>query len=180
MERPLGLASFQKQTRAEHAAVVGIAAVACAVAYVGGATVLFGLGALDHGVDRNARRLAGVVASIACWSVFAVAFTRGKGGPVLNAVVSPAITVGIVPLTVRWAVFGPNLAGLRRRFGFVLFRPGLLVDAAALLIPGSLAFAVLLSVWGSLKGDEKIRRWQRDHLDPEFYAEFVDQAETET
>jgi len=33
MELPLGLASFQKQTRAEHAAVVGIAAVACAVAF---------------------------------------------------------------------------------------------------------------------------------------------------
>lgn len=174
MQRPLGLAPFRNQTRAGHVAVVVIAAVACAVAYLGGAVALFGLGALDHGVDRTARRVAGVVASIACWSVFAAAFTRGKGGPVLNAVVYPILTVGIVPLLLRWAIFGPNWAGLRERFGFILFRPGLLVDAAALILPGLLAFASILSVWGALKGDEEVRRWQRTHLDPEFYEEFVE------
>lgn len=174
MKRPLGLAPFRKQTRAEHVAVVLLAAIACAVAYVGAAILLFGLGALDHGVDRTARRVAGAFASVACWSVFAVAFTRGKGGPVLNAVVYPALTVGLVPLLVRWAVFGPNWAGIRRRFEFVLFRPGLLVDAAALLGPGLLAFASILSVWGALQSDEEIRRWQREHLDPEFYDQFVE------
>lgn len=174
MDRPLGLASFRKQTRAEHLAVVLLAAIACAVAYVVAAVLLFGLGALDHGVDRTARRVAGAVASIACWSVFAVAFTRGKGGPVLNAVVYPAFTVGVVPLLVRWTVFGPNLAGIRRRFEFALFRPGLLVDAAALLGPGLLAFASILSVWGALRNEEEIRRWQREHLDPEFHDRFVE------
>ncbi|MGZ0746828.1 hypothetical protein [Haloparvum sp. AD34] len=174
MDRPLGLASFRKQTRGEHVAVVLLAGIACAVAYVGAAVLLFGLGALDHGVDRTARRIAGAFASIACWSVFAVAFTRGTGGPVLNAVVYPVFTVGLVPLLVRWAVFGPNLAGIRRRFEFALFRPGLLVDAAALLAPGLLAFASILSIWGALQGDEAIQRWQREHLDPEFYDRFVD------
>lgn len=172
---PLGLEPFANQSRTEHALVVAGGGVVCLLAYVGAASLFFGLTAIDHGEPAGPRRVASVFASLACWGFYTAAFVRGKGGPVTNVLAYPAATVAVVPFASRWIAFGPDWGGLRERVGFILFRPDLFVDAGALLLPGIVFCAALLTVWASLLGDDAIREWQRRHLSSAFREAFVDE-----
>lgn len=175
MEIPLGLTPFAEQSRVEHAAVLLGGALACLAGYVGAAALLFGLGALDHGGPAGARRVAAVFASLACWGFYAAAFVRGKGGPVTDALAYPIATVAVVPFAFRWAAFGPAWDAVRDRVGFLVFRPGLFVDAAALVVPGVAFAAGLLAVWASVLGEAAVEEWQRKHLTAEFRRAFVEE-----
>lgn len=174
MALPLGLAPFANQSRLEHAGVLLGGALACLIGYVGAAVLLFGLGALDHGDPAGPRRVASVFASLACWGFYTAAFVRGKGGPVTDVVAYPIATVTVVPFAFRWSVFGPAWDAVRDRIGFLVFQPELLVDAAALVVPGVAFTAGLLTLWASLLGETAIEEWQREHLSREFRREFVD------
>lgn len=176
MDRPLGLAPFDGNGHGDVALVALGGVVAFLTGYAGSAVVFFGLDALAHGADRTPMRIAGAFGSIACWGFYALAFIRGKGGPVLNAAPLPAATATLAPVAFRWLVFGANWAGLRERFGFFLLRLDLFVDAVTLLVPGVAFFVAVLAVWASLLGDGEIEAWQREHLDGEFYREFVEHA----
>ena len=174
MEVPLGLAPFAGQSRGEHAAVLLGGALACLVGYVGAAVLLFGLGALDHGEPAGPRRVASVFASLACWGFYAAAFVRGKGGPVTDALAYPVATVALVPFAFRWSVFGPAWGAVRDRIGFLVFQPGLFLDAAALIAPGVAFAAGLLTLWASVLGEDAVEEWQREHLSAEFRRAFVE------
>jgi len=175
MEVPLGLAPFAGQSRGEHAAVLAGGAVACLIGYVGAAALLFGVGALDHGEPAGPRRVASAFASLACWGFYAAAFVRGKGGPVTDALAYPIATVMLVPFAFRWSVFGPALGAVRDRIGFLVFRPALFLDAAALIVPGVAFGAGLLALWASALGEEAVREWQREHLPEEFRRAFAEE-----
>lgn len=177
MALPLGLEPFVDQSRTEHALVVCGGALACLVGYAGAAAVFLGLGALDHGAPDGPRRIASVFASLACWGYYAGAFTRGKGGPVTDAVAYPLATVVVVPFAFRWTVFGPNWAGIRERVDLFFFEPALFVDAAALVVPGLAFAAALLTAWASLLGEDGVRAWTRRHLSAEFRTAFVEESD---
>lgn len=175
MSLPIGLAPFANQSRVAHVGVLIGGALACLIGYVGAAALFFGLGALDHGAPDGPRRVASAVASLACWGFYAAAFTRGKGGPVTDAFVYPVATVALVPTAFRWVAFGPAWDAFLDRIGFFLFRPGLFVDAAALILPG-IAFAVgLLSLWAARLDESAIEAWRREHLPAAFRRRFVEE-----
>jgi hypothetical protein len=174
MNVPLGLAPFADQSRTEHALVVAGGAVACLVGYVGAAAAFFGLAALGHGEPAGPQRVAGAFASLACWGFYALAFVRGKGGPVTDVLAYPVATVTAVPFAFRWAAFGPAWDALADRFGFFLFQPALFVDAAAHVVPGLVLCAGVLTAWASLLGEEAVADWQREHLSEPFREAFVD------
>ncbi|WP_050033837.1 hypothetical protein [Halorubrum halophilum] len=175
MSLPIGLAPFANQSRAAHAGVLVGGAVACLLAYVGAAALLFELGALDHGTPDGPRRVASAVASMACWGFYAAAFVRGRGGPVTDAFVYPVATVALVPTAFRWVAFEPAWDAFRDRIALFLFRPGLFVDAAALVLPGVALAAVLLSIWATRLDESAIETWQREHLSAEFRREFIEE-----
>lgn len=175
MSLPIGLAPFADQSRTDRAAVIVGGALACLIGYVGAAVLLFGLGALDHGSPDGPRRVASAVASLACWGFYAAAFVRGKGGPVTDAFLSPVATVAVVPTAFRWGVFGPAWDAFRDRIALFLFRPGLFVDAAALILPGLVFAAGLLAIWAARLDESGIEAWQREHLSAEFRREFVEE-----
>lgn len=173
MNVPLGLAPFAGQSRTAHALVLVGGAVACVVGYAGAAAAFFGLAALGHGEPVAPQRVAGVFASLACWGFYAVAFIRGRGGPVTDVLAYPLATVALVPFAFRWAVFGPAWDSLADRVGFVLLRPSLFVDAAALVLPGIVLTVGVLTAWASLLGEEDVERWQREHLSEPFREAFL-------
>ncbi|WP_144923566.1 hypothetical protein [Halorubrum salsamenti] len=175
MSLPIGLAPFANQSRTAHAGVLVGGALACLIGYVGAAALLFEIGALDHGAPDGPRRVASAVASLACWGFYAAGFVRGRGGPVADAFVYPVGTVAVVPTAFRWVTFGPAWVAFRDRIALFLFRPGLFVDAAALILPG-VAFAVgLLALWASRLDETEIEAWQREHLSTAFRREFIDE-----
>ncbi|GAA0526544.1 hypothetical protein SAMN04488066_10287 [Halorubrum aquaticum] len=179
MNLPLGLEPFVDQSPRDHALVLAFGVLACLVGYVGSAALFFGFGALDHGGPAAPRRVASVFASMACWAVYAVAFVRGKGGPVTDVLAYPIATVAAVPFAARWIAFGPAWGALRERLGFFLFRPDLLADAAALVVPGIALCASLLTLWASRLDETEVRAWQRRNLSAEFREAFVDEADFE-
>lgn len=175
MAVPLGLAPFAHQSRAEHASVLIGGVLACLLGYVGAAVLLFGPGALGHGEPAGPRRVASAFASLACWGFYTAAFVRGRGGPVTDVLAYPIATVTVVPFAFRWGVFGPAWGAVRDRIGFLVFRPGPFLDAAALIAPGLAFSGGLLALWASLLGEEAIAEWQREHLTPEFRRAFADE-----
>lgn len=175
MNVPLGLTPFAGQSRSEHALVLVGGAIACLVGYVGAAAAFFGLAALGHGEPAGPQRVAGVFASLACWGFYALAFVRGKGGPVTDVLAYPLATVTAVPFAFRWVAFGPAWDALAERFGFFLFRPALFVDAAAHVLPGLVLCAGVLTAWASLLGEEAVAAWQREHLSEPFREAFVEE-----
>lgn len=177
MTVPPGLAPFADQSPRDQAFVLVVGALACLVGYVGSAVLFFGFAALDHGGPAAPGRVASVFASLACWGVYAVAFVRGRGGPVTDVLAYPIATVAVVPFATRWVAFGPAWATLRDRLGFILFRPALLVDAAALVVPGVVFCACLLALWASRLDETEAREWQRRTLSAEFREAFVEEAD---
>ncbi len=180
MAGPLGLEPFVDQSRRDRALVVSLGVIACAVGYVGSAALLFGVDALDHGGAAGPRLVAGAVASLACWAAYTVAFVRGRGGPVTNVLVYPTATVTIVPVSIRWFVFGPAWEQLAERVGVTLVAPALLVDAAVLVVPGVLLCLVALAAWSSQLDEAGIRAWQRRHLSAEFREAFADDPDVDS
>ncbi len=174
MGLPLGVEPFARQSRTEHAAVLVGGALACLVAYVGIAALLFGVESLAHGEPTGPRYVAAVFASLACWGFYSVAFMRGKGGPVTNVVAYPLVTVLLLPFLFRWITFGPVWSAVRERIVFVFFELSMFVEAAALVIPGLVFCVGLLALWASRLGEDGVSDWQRTHLSPEFRDEFVD------
>jgi len=175
MNVPLGLAPFAGQSRTEHALVLAGGALACLIGYVGATAAFFGLAALGHGEPVGPQRVAGAFASLACWGFYALAFVRGKGGPVTNTVAYPIATVAVVPFAFRWTAFGPAWDALADRVGFFLLRPTLFVEAAVLVVPGLVLCAGVLTAWASLLGEEAVAAWQREHLSESFRAAFVEE-----
>lgn len=179
MELPTALEPFADQTPREHAFTVLVGVAACVVGYVGAAVLVFDLSVLDHGGPDVPRWIAACVASLTCWAVYAVAFVRGKGGPVTSALVYPVTTVVTVPVATRWIAFGPAWNAVRERITWVLLDVGLFVDAIMLVLPGLSMFMVVLSVWGSRVGETRIREWQRRHLSAEFRDAFVEETDAD-
>ncbi|WP_281195414.1 hypothetical protein [Halorubrum sp. F4] len=179
MEVPLGLAPFADQSPRDHALVLAAGALACLVGYVGSAVLFFEFGALDHGGPAAPRQVASVFASLACWGVYAAAFVRGRGGPVTDVLAYPIATVAIVPFTTRWVAFGPAWTTLRDRLGSFLFRPDLLVNAVALVVPGVAFCGCLLTLWASRLDETEVREWQQRTLSAEFREAFVERTDLE-
>ena len=175
MALPIGLAPFANQSRASHAGVLVGGALAYLLGYVGAAVFVFELSALDHGAPDGPQRVASAGASLACWGFYAAAFVRGKGGPVTDAFVYPVVTVALAPTAFRWVAFGPAWNAFRDRIALFFFRPGLFVDAAALILPGIVFAAGLLTLWASLIDEHAIEAWQREHLSTAFRQEFIDE-----
>jgi len=175
MGLPLGLTPFADQSRTEHALVLVGGALACLLAYVGAAALLFGVDSLEHGEPAGPRLVAAAVASLACWGYYSVAFAAGKGGPVTDVTAYPVATVLVLPVSFRWVAFGPEWGAVRERLVFAFFEPSVFVGAAALVGPGLSLCVGLLGLWASRLGEEGIRDWQRTHLSPAFRDEFVDE-----
>lgn len=174
----MGLSAFAGETRLGHALLVLVGAAGFLAGYLGSAVLFFeGLETFAPGALRVPSLIAGAFGSLGCWGVFAVGFVRGRGGPVLNAVVYPVPIVATLPVAVRWTVFGPEIGGLLGRFGFVLFPVEVLIAAVALIVPGVVFFASLLAVWAATLDEDRRRTWQRERLSPEFYEEFVEESE---
>lgn len=174
MGLPLGLEPFADQSPTEHGLVLVVGTLTCLFAYVGSATLLFGVDSLGHGGPTGPRHVAAVSASLACWGHYSVAFVRGKGGPVADIVAYPLATVLVFPLSFRWIAFGPVWGAVRERVAFIFFEPSMFVEAAALVLPGLGLCVGLLTLWASRLGEEGIRDWQQTHLSREFRDEFVD------
>lgn len=175
MERPLGLTSFADQRRLEHALTVVGAVVVFWLAYFGVVGAVYGeLSVLAPATSVEHQRVGGVAGSIAVWTYFGIAFVRGYGGPVLNAVAYPLAIVLLAPFLGRWLLFGPDLAGLADRFvGVFVLEP--LVTAALILLPGLGAFVTVLTAWAAVLDDEDRRAWERRHLPAAFREAFVDE-----
>ncbi|AGB36630.1 hypothetical protein [Natronococcus occultus] len=175
MERPLGLASFVHQRRLEHALTVVGAVIVFWLAYFGAVGAVYGeLSVLAPATSVDQQRVGGVAGSIAVWTYFGIAFIRGYGGPVLNAVAYPLAIVLLAPFLGRWLLFGPDLAGLTARFvGVFVLEP--LLTAALIVFPGLGAFVTVLAVWAAVLDDTDRRAWERRHLPEAFREAFVDE-----
>ena len=177
MESPSGLEPFRDQSVADQIGLAIVGALVCLGAYVGAAVLLYDITVLDHGGPDTPRRVVGVIASVACWGLYSLAFVRGKGGPVTTSVVSPLATLAVVPVGFRWFRFGPPWSAVRDRIAWVFFDVGLFVDVGALVLPGVSLFLSVLTLWASRLDEAAIREWQRRHLPDEFRDAFV--AETD-
>ncbi|PSP79697.1 hypothetical protein BRC81_04135 [Halobacteriales archaeon QS_1_68_20] len=161
------LDGFDGQTRRDLALVAFGGVLACLAGYVGTVALLYGdLSALS-GDARSPRRVAAAGASVVCWTYYALAFVRARGGPVLDALVYPLLTVGVVPMLLRWSLFG--VSGL---FPGLSLEP--LVLAVLAVVPGVGWFSVLLAAWSSRLDDHQRRRWERRHLTTAFRTSFVE------
>lgn len=174
----MGLSSFAGETSRGQALLVLVGTAGFLAGYLGSAVLFFeGLETFAPGAPRRPTLIAGAFGSFGCWGVFAAGFVRGRGGPVLNAIVYPVTIVAVVPVAVRWTSFGPDIGGLIGRIGFVLFPLEVLVSAVALVGPGVVFFASLLAVWAATLEEDRRRAWQREQLTREFYEEFVEESE---
>ncbi|WP_114577037.1 hypothetical protein [Saliphagus sp. LR7] len=173
MERPLGLASFDRQRRSVHALTVAVAVVVFWFGYFGSVAAVYGtVSVLAPEASIAEQRVGGIVGSVFVWTYFALAFVRGYGGPVLDAVVYPFAIVALAPFSGRWLLFGPDISGLFSRFvGWVVVEP--LLTTLLAVVPGIGTFVAVLSIWGAAIGDADRRDWERRHLPAEFYDEFV-------
>lgn len=173
MERPLGLASFDRQPRSVHALTVAVAVVVFWLGYFGSVAAVYGdVSVLAPETSIAQQRVGGIAGSVLVWTYFALAFIRGYGGPVLDAVVYPFAIVAFAPFAGRWLLFGPDVPGLFSRFvGLVVVEP--LVTTLIAVVPGIGTFVVVLSIWGAAIDDADRRDWERRHLPAEFYAAFV-------
>lgn len=137
--------TFRSQTAVGHALVVLAGLAVWAVAYaaylstVGGSVELAAAGGPEA---RAARRAGARSASAACWLWFSLAFTVGKGGPMLNVSLYPAGALVVGPYLTALAAVGrlpPEMftaaAPTSARFvavGLGLFVPGFVLSLALL------------------------------------------------
>lgn len=174
----MGLSPFAGETRRGHVLVIFAGVLGFLCGYLGSALVFFdGLSTFAPGASRAPTLLAGAFGSMGCWGAFAIAFVRGRGGPVLNALVYPIPIASLLPIAVRWGAFGPDVGGIAERIGFVLFPIEAIASASALTVPGIVFFASLLAVWAARLDEDERRAWQRKRLTREFSRAFVDDTE---
>jgi hypothetical protein len=166
------LDGFADQSRADLAVTAAGGVAALLVGYLGVAVVLTGTPTAPP-ADGSAGRLATAAGSVACWGYYGLAFTRGRGGPILNAVVYPLVTVGVVPTAWRWLTVGIDPSGLVG--GLVSFGFGPIVGAVVAVGPGLGCFVAVLWAWGARLGERERREWERRHLRPAFRQEFLDE-----
>lgn len=162
---------FAGRSRPDQAVTVAGGAVACLVGYLGVALAVGDLSALADG--GGSRRLAAAGAGVACWGYYGLAFVRARGGPVLDAVLYPLVTVGVVPRLYRWVAFGPDAGGL---LAWSLSLEPLVLTAYA-VVPGLGAFVAVLAVWGARLDEDERRAWERRHLTPAFREAFLENHE---
>lgn len=161
------LSGFAGETRRDQALVLLGGALACLVGYVAVALLVAGDPSPAAGTGRRA---ASAGASAACWGYYALAFVRGRGGPVLDTFVYPLATVGVVRTLLRVPGFEFSLGALSVRA--VLLDP--LLSAAAALLPGIACFTLVLWVWGARLDEDGRQEWIRQHLTEAFRTEFVE------
>lgn len=166
--------TFRHQTWLGHALVVlggfavWMSAYALHLSVVGGDVALAAAG----GPDALAARQAGIrAASVACWLWFSLAFTVGKGGPLLDVTLYPTgallfgpyltalVVVGRLPSEMYTAA-GPTSA-LFVADGVGIFLPGVLLSLAVL--------GAFLGVKTYVLGTHEA--WADKHL-PEPYHEY--------
>ncbi len=175
MDRPPALDGFADQRPLEHAATVAVALVVFWAGYFGAVAVGYGdLSVLAGETNISAQRVGGMAGSILVWTYFGLAFVRGSGGPLLNAVVYPLAIVALAPFASRWALFGVDTGAFVSRFvGVFVLEP--LVTFAVAVVPGIGAFVTLLAIWGASIDDDERRAWEDRHLSEPFYEAFVAQ-----
>ncbi len=164
------LDGFAGRTRRDQALTVFGGVLACLVGYVGAVALVYGDPSVLAADGRNPRRIAAAGASVACWGYYALAFVRARGGPVLDVLVYPLVTVGVAPTLLRLVAFGVDAAML---FPGLSLEP--LVLAALAVVPGVGWFCVILAVWSSRLDERERREWERRHLTPAFREQFVDE-----
>lgn len=174
MGRPSSLDAFASQTRVQHLATVVGGMLVCLVAYFGAVAAVHGdLSLLANESNVTAQRTGGVVAGVAVWGYFAVAFVRGYGGPVLNTLPYPLFITLLVPFPARWTLFGPDLPGLWSRFvGLFVVEP--LITALLVAVPGLTTYALILGLWASRLDEADRAAWEERHLTGRFRAKYVD------
>lgn len=175
---PVGLSPFAGEPRRGHVLVILAGVLGFSCGYLGSALVFFdGLATFAPGARRVPALLAGAFGSMGCWGAFAIAFVRGRGGPVLDALVYPLPIASLLPIAVRWSAFSPDVGGIAERIGFVLFPTDVIASAVALTVPGMVFFASLLAVWAARLDEDQRRAWQRKRLTQEFSRAFVEDTE---
>lgn len=161
---------FAGRTRRDQVLTVLGGAVACLVGYLGAVALLNG----DVSTSATGR-IPLAVASVACWGYYALAFVRARGGPVLDALLYPMLTVGVAPTVVRWLVVGPDPGGIFEQVLSLSLDP--VVTVAFAILPGIGWFGVILALWSSRLDESQRREWEQTHLTPAFRAEFLDESE---
>lgn len=176
MERPLALAGFESQSASAHVVTVLGGIVVFLLGYFGAVAAVYGdVSVLALEANIGAQRVGGVAGAVLAWAYFALAFVRGYGSPIGNAVVYPLVIVVVAPFLARWAVFGPDVLGLIDRFvGLFLLEP--LVTTAIVVLPGLATGTTVLFLWATLLSDERRREWERTHLPAAFLEAFVDDS----
>lgn len=175
---PLGFAPFADESHVDQVGVVGLGVLGFLVGYLGSAVIFFdGLATVAPMAPRPPALLAGVFGSIGCWGIFALAFIRGRGGPVLNALVYPIVIVAVVPVVLRWILFGMDIDRVLAGVEFVFFPVDAFVSAGALILPGVVFFGSMLAIWSARLDSDERRAWQREQLSVEFYEAFVAEEE---
>lgn len=174
MERPLGAAPFATQSRRQHALTVIGGVLVCWLAYFGAVALVYdSLSVLALETAIEPQRVGTTAAGIAVWGYFGLAFVRGYGGPVLNAIPYPLAILTLAPFPARWLLFGPDVSGLISRFvGWFVIEP--MITVAHGVLPGFGLFVLILTVWASVIGEDARENWERTHLSRAFYDEFVD------
>lgn len=164
------LDGFAGRTRLDRTLTVIGGVLACLAGYVGVVVLVYGDPSVLTGEGRTPRRLAIAGASVACWGYYGLAFVRARGGPVLDALVYPLLTVGVVPTLSRWLAFGVDVGDLF---------PGLSLEPLVLVVlavgPGVLSFGVILAVWAARLDEGARREWERRHLTQAFRAAFLEE-----
>lgn len=175
MQRPLGLASFDHQSRLIHVLTALGGVVVFWLAYAGAVVAVYGdLSVVGPETAIGEQRVGALAGGVAVWTYFGLAFVRAKGGPVLDALVYPFAIVAGVSHGGRWLLFGFDAGDAFDRFiGILVFEP--LLTTAVAVIPGLGAFVTILTIWAWLIGEEDRREWERCHLTEAFYREYVAQ-----
>lgn len=164
------LDGFAGRTRRDQMLTVLGGMLACLAGYVGAA--VFVAGDLSVLADGSWGRVALAGASVACWGYYALAFVRARGGPVLDALLYPMLTVGIAPTLLRWLVVGPDPG--RAVEGLVSLSLDPIVTVAFAILPGIGWFGVILAIWSSRLDESQRREWERVNLTPAFRGAFVE------
>jgi len=163
---------FVGQRGRDQALTVAGGGLACLAGYLAAATLLAGDVSAVAADGGWARRFAAAGAGVACWSYYVAAFVRGRGGPVLDAVLYPLVTVGVVPTLWRLLAAG-DAGGLLGGWLSLSLAP--LVLAAFAVVPGVGAFLTLLALWAARLDEAARREWEQRHLTPSFRAAFLEE-----
>lgn len=175
MNRPVGLASFDQQSRLAHALVVVAAVGAFWLGYFGTAAAVFGDASVLVADDPWPGRAAAAVGAALSSATLGVAFVRGYGGPVLNVFLYPLIVFGTAPPVGRLFAFGPEALDPLEYFLSFGLEP--LVTVLSMVVPAAVVFLVTLGIWSATLEESERRAWERRYLPDEFAERFAESAD---